>query len=161
QMNCPIVLLAAMFVTLDASGQTPLGTGFTYQGQLKQNGAPMNGTVNLRFSLWDAVGSGSPPTGGNQIGSTQQSTNVPITSGLFTVTLNDAGQFGTSAFNGQARWLQVEVCSDSSCNSRTVLSPREAISAAPYARFAAAPWTQPVAGGANISYTAGNVGIGT
>src|SRR5262249_6191682 len=67
----------------------------------------------------------------------------------------------TSAFNGQARWLQVEVCSDSSCNSRTVLSPREAISAAPYARFAAAPWTQPVAGGANISYTAGNVGIGT
>src|SRR5205085_410688 len=141
--------------------QTPLGTGFTYQGQLKQNSAPMNGTVNLRFSLWDAAGSGSPPTGGNQIGGTQQITNVSITNGLFTLTLDDLAQFGSTAFNGQARWLQAEVCSDSTCGTRTILAPRQPVTPAPFATFSARPWTQPVAGGADIAYMAGNVAIGT
>src|SRR5207302_3513133 len=84
-----ICLVLLGVIVMHARAQTPLGTGFTFQGQLKQNSAPMNGTVNLRFSLWDAPGSGSPPTGGNQVGGTQQLTNVPINNGLFTVTLND------------------------------------------------------------------------
>src|SRR5262249_256776 len=134
---------------------------FTYQGKLDQAGAPINGTISLRFSLWDAAGSGSPPTGGNQIGNGQQLTNVPITDGLFTVTLNSAGQFGSTAFNGQARFLQIEVCTDSTCTSRPRLSPRQRLPVAPCAAFAAAPWAQPVAGGTDIAFTAGNVSIGT
>ena len=157
----PICLFFLAAAAVDARAQTPLGPAFTYQGQLKQNGIAMNGTVNLRFSLWDAAGSGSPPTGGTQVGGIDQITNVPVTNGLFTVTLNDAAQFGGSAFNGQARWLQIEVCSDSTCASRTTLTPRQAMTAAPYATFAAKPWSQPIAGGNDISYTAGNVGIGT
>ncbi len=144
-----------------ALAQTALGTGFTYQGQLKQNGAPINGTANLRFSLWDGPGSGSPPAGANQIGAAQPLSGVPLADGLFTVTLNDTGQFGSVAFNGQARWLQIEVCSDASCASTTALAPRQPISPAPYASFAAAPWTQPIAGGPDIAFTTGNVTIGT
>src|SRR3989442_3065833 len=119
---------------------TPLGTGFTYQGQLILNGSPYNGTATLRFSLWDAAGSGSPPVGGAQIGSSQLLVNVPVTNGLFVVELNDAGTFGPNAFNGDARWLQVEVCTDVSCTSGTVLAPRQQIRATPYSRFSAAPW---------------------
>src|SRR5881296_3804798 len=76
----------------------PLGTTFTYQGQLKSGGTPVTGVYDLRFSLWDAL------TGGNQIGSTLCLDNVSVSSGLFTVSLDFSAQF-----NGDARFLQVAV----------------------------------------------------
>jgi len=124
---------------------TSLGTGFTYQGRLNQSGSPVNGTVNLDFSLWDSLAAGT------QIGSTQTITSVPVANGLFTVELNAGGQFGASAFNGEGRWLQIGV-------EGTPLAPRQPVTAAPYAWQAARPW---VAQGGNISFSAGNVGIGT
>ena len=138
-----------------AAAAAPLGHGFTYQGQLQQGGVPVTGTVSLAFRLWDAAGSGTPPTGGTQIGDTQWLANVPVTGGVFSVVLNAGDQFGGSAFNGQARWLQVELCADSTCAATTVLGPRQAITGAPYAL---GPW-QLV--GANVNYLQGNVGIGT
>ena len=118
-----LIALVAVAPTL---GQTPLGTAFTYQGQLKENGAPMDGTAHLRFSLWDAPGNGSPPVGGGQIGASHLLANVPVANGLFTVLLNAGGQFGANAFNGEARWLQVEVCR---CGLRHVDHPRPASAA--------------------------------
>lgn len=134
---------------------TPLSRSFTYQGQLNQSGNPMTGTVHLRFSLWDAAGTGNPPTGGTQVGTSQIVTNVPVDAGLFTAELNAAGEFGTSAFGGEARWLQIEVCTDGTCSSTTVLGPRQAMTAAPYAL---GPWQL---SGTSLNYTGGNVGIGT
>jgi hypothetical protein len=99
--------------------------------------------------------------GGNQIGANEQLTNVPLSNGVFTVTLNGSNEFGPAPFNGQARFLQVEVCSDATCTARTTLGPRQPLTAAPFAAFAPAPWLQPTPGGANIAYTAGNVGINT
>jgi hypothetical protein len=129
----------------------PLGPGFTYQGQLNQNGAPVNGNVNLRFSLHDAA------TVGNQVGASQVLT-VTVTNGLFTALLNGSGEFGANAFNGDARWLQIEVCNNPACSSSTTLSPRQSLTAAPYATTAAKPWS---ISGANIGFLGGNVGIGT
>ena len=110
----------------------PLSSTFTYQGQLRQGGSAVNETCDFQFTLWDAVGGGSPPTGGNQIGSLQPAAGVLVTEGLFTVVLG----FGSDAFKGDERWLQITVrCPDGS-GPYTTLSPRQRLSAAPYALYA-------------------------
>jgi hypothetical protein len=148
-------MLFALLLLPAVAGTTPLGRSFTYQGQLSQAGSPVNGTVHLRFSLWDAAGTGDPPAGGNQVGSSQIRMDVPISQGVFSVEVNTGGEFGNQAFNGEARWLQVEVCTDGTCASSTVLGPRQLMTAAPYAL---GPWQL---SGTSISYSGGNVGIGT
>ena len=80
-------------------GRTPLGTAFTYQGQLKQGGVPLNGTADFEFSLWDAE------TLGNPVDSVVPVSNVNVVKGLFTVELD----FGPAAVNHNARWLQIAV----------------------------------------------------
>lgn len=155
--RCSTLLLFGSFLFLYASVATavPLGTGFTYQGQLRQAGVPVEGVVTLRFSLWQAAGSGDPPVGGVRVGSVQTLTNVPVSGGVFSVALNEGGEFGPQAFNGDGRWLQVEVCGDSTCSTATVLGPRQALTGVPYAL---GPWQL---SGTSINYTGGNVGIGT
>lgn len=150
------LLVVAVFTLRPTTATAgPLGRGFTYQGQLQQAGVPVEGTVALRFSLWDAAGAGSPPSGGTQIGVTQTIANVTVTAGIFSVVLNSVGEFSSDAFNGDARWLQVEVCADSTCASTTVLGPRQPLTGAPYAL---GPWQL---NGTNLSYLQGKVGIGT
>lgn len=131
--------------------QAVLGTGFTYQGQLNKSGVPVNDTCNFTFSLWD-----SPSNATGQVGASQTINSVAVDKGLFTVVLNGGNQFGASAFTGQARWLQTAVqCTG---DSSPVTLSRQQLTAAPYAHFAAAPW---LTNGNNLSYNAGNVGIGT
>ncbi len=117
-------------------------TAFTYQGKLTNSaGVPLTGSHDMTFKLYDA------DAGGAQVGSTVTLTGVNVSAGLFTVDLD----FGASPFaSGAARWLETTVAG-------TVLSPRAALTAAPYALFSAAPWAAATGG---ISYT-GNVGIGT
>ncbi len=126
-----IVLATSWLVPASGAlyAQTPLTTGFTYQGQLKQTGVPLTGTADFEFSLWDAVGAGDPPTGGNQVGSTLSVPAVSVSNGLFTTTLD----FGVGAMNGRARWLQIGVRSPAGGGAFTTLAPRQAITAAPYA----------------------------
>ncbi len=113
----------------------PLGTAFTYQGHLKKNGLALTGTADLMFTLFDAQGAGSPPAGGAQVGSAQLVSGVTVADGVFTVTLNAAGEFGPSAFSGDARWLQVAVRSPSGGGGGAfaTLSPRQPLTPAPYA----------------------------
>ena len=115
-----LVVVVAILGGMSGVRAAPLGTGFTYQGQLKQDGAPGNGNFNMEFRLFDAA------TLGNQIGSPVTLIAVPVSNGLFTVTLNATGEFGPSAFNGEARWLAIAV-------GGTPLTPRQRIPAAPYA----------------------------
>jgi hypothetical protein len=134
--------------------QTPaaaLGTGFNYHGQLKKNNVPVNdNTCGMTFSLWDSS------SGGAQVGGSQTIVPVTVTIGLFTVVLNDGNQFGVSAFTGQVRWLQTAVlCAG---DGSPVTLSRQRLTATPYALFSAAPW---VSSGSNLTYNAGNVGIGT
>jgi len=149
--------VAALAWVCDANA-TPLGTSVTYQGRLKNNGQPANGAFNLTFTLWDAAGAGTPPVGGTQIGGTDNEPGVVVAEGLFTVQLNDTGQFGLNAFNGDARWVQIAV-------NGTTLAPRQPLTAAPYAMYALSGPGQAgfwAANGLNINNTnSGNVGIGT
>jgi len=144
----PILLLASQLIAL---GWPPLGSGFTYQGQLRSNGSPANGSYNLEFRLFDALAAG------NQIGSPVSLNGVSVTNGLFTVQLNSGGEFGISAFDGSRRWLQIAV-------NGTTLLPRQEVTASPYALYALAgpsvsgPWQL---NGTNAYYNGGKVGVGT
>ncbi|HKC24363.1 MAG TPA: hypothetical protein VKF32_06455 [Thermoanaerobaculia bacterium] len=111
----------------------------TYQGQLRKNSGVLTSTCTFGFTLWDLPGSGSPPTGGNQIGGSLFLSNVIVTGGLFTVGI-DAAAFGASALTGPARWLQVGVqCTGD--GSQTILAPRQPLGATPFAFSAENDWS--------------------
>ncbi|MCX7686631.1 MAG: tail fiber domain-containing protein [Fimbriimonadales bacterium] len=115
---------------------------FTYQGFLKQNGQPVNGTRSMTFKLFTAL------TNGSQVGGAITQ-NVNVQNGLFTVELN----FG-NVWDGSNRYLEISV-------DGNTLSPRVKINPAPYAStafYAQRPWQT---AGSNIFYAGGNVGIGT
>lgn len=101
----------------------PLGTAFTYQGQLKQDGAPVTGSCDFQFGLWTAQG------GGSQVGGTYSPTAVTVVNGLFEVQI----EFGAASFPGEARWLEVAVRCPTGVGGFTPLPPREALTATPYA----------------------------
>ncbi|MFQ3683128.1 tail fiber domain-containing protein [Roseiflexus sp.] len=132
-----------------------LGSAFTYQGRLTSGGSAVSGNCDFQFSLWDAV------SGGTQIGATQTPTNVPVSNGLFTVQLD----FGSGAFNGTARWLEIAVRCPAGSGSYTPLAPRQALTPAPYALALPGLWTQQNATSPNLiggyfgnSVTSGVVG---
>ncbi len=126
-----------------ATGTPPSGhalsTAFTYQGQLQQSGALANGTCDFFFSLYDAV------SGGTQIGGTESVPAVVVTDGLFTVQLNTLDFFGPNAFTGADRWLEIAVRCPSGSGFSTTLSPRQRLTATPYALYT------PMAGSASTA----------
>src|SRR5438552_11813710 len=102
---------------------TQLTSGFTYQGRLTVSGSPANGQFDLQFTLFDSL------SGGSQVGSPVTVISQTVTDGLFTVSLD----FGSSAFQGSARYLELAVRPGGSGGSFTTLSPRQALTASPYA----------------------------
>jgi hypothetical protein len=112
-----VTLLGSVPSVLAAS----LGSSLTYQGRLEQAGGLADGRYDFQFNLWDSA------TNGLLVGTTPLLSSVPVSRGLFTVALD----FGPSAFNGDARWLEIAVRAGS--NELTVLNPRQAVTAAPYA----------------------------
>lgn len=128
------VVLVALLLVQPGSirAQEAVGTAFTYQGQLSDGGGPVTDTCDFQFGLWDALSDGS------QIGSTQTVPSTTVTDGLFTVQLD----FGSSAFTGDARWLEIAVRRPAGSGDYTALSPRQPLTPVPYAIFAsAAPWS--------------------
>ena len=126
------VVCAVAILSIAARAQTPLGDAFTYQGLLHQSGQPVTDACDLTFSLWNDPVSTDPA---DQIGPTLtfdgMGGNPPpinIVDGVFTVQLD----FGPSAFDGNARWLQVDVGCPSG-SPPTSLAPRQELTANPYA----------------------------
>lgn len=153
-----------------ASAQTPLGTAFTYQGQLRKSGLPVTSTADFQFTLWDALEAGNP------VGTTVAIDGKSVVNGLFTVTLD----FGAAAFTGDARWLEVAVRAPAGEGDFTTLSPRHEVNAAPHATYARSSGSIPYGitgngstdavpkfisptgiGNSALIESAGNVGIGT
>lgn len=104
------------------SPEAGVGTAFSYQGRLDQDGMPVNGSCDFKFSLFNEA------TGGSQQGNTQSKT-IQVSDGLFSESLN----FGSGVFSGSSRWLEIEVRCPSGSGSYVKLSPREEILAIPYA----------------------------
>jgi hypothetical protein len=139
----PIVFLLVLIVaTTSAQAQTaapqaPLGSGFTYQGQLKDDaGNPVNATCDFRFTLWDDAETGA------QIGAESNAVNVTVAEGRFTAQVNAAGEFGATAFTEDSRWLEIGVRCPAGSGEYTTLAPRQPLTPAPYASYAlGAPWS--------------------
>jgi hypothetical protein len=103
---------------------SPMPTAFTYQGQLKQQGVPHNGLVDLSFSLW------ANETRGDRVADPLLLDDVEVINGLFTVELD----FAVPAFNTNARWLEIEVCpSGGVARPCITLNPRQPLTPSPYA----------------------------
>ncbi|MCI0474658.1 MAG: hypothetical protein L0Y55_00265 [Anaerolineales bacterium] len=129
-------------VIVSAQGPAPrkpsdaLGTAFTYQGQLKKNGAPVTSTCDFFFYLRDAS------SGGNVISSA--GATMSVVNGLFTREID----FGNNMFNGDARWLEISVrCSG---EATYVSLGRQKITAAPYALALPGLYTQQNATSPNL-----------
>jgi hypothetical protein len=119
------------WVALALHGQEALSTAFSYQGQLKLEGAPVNGACDFRFRLWDAE------TDGLQVGPTQTAPALPVAGGLFALALDFGGVFA-----GQQLWLETEVAHPAGTGAWVTLAPRQALLTAPQALFAlGAPWS--------------------
>jgi hypothetical protein len=103
----------------------------TYQGQLKMSGGPVTGTCDFSFGLF------GQQVGGSYIGGYDYVYAEPVSNGLFTVTLNAGGEFnpsGNSAFQGDLRYLDIWVrCPAAASGAFTELTPRQLITAVPYA----------------------------
>jgi hypothetical protein len=126
---------SALQAPLDTAAATTLGTSFTYQGQLRKDGDLVNSTCDFRFLLYDSE------LGGSQIGPVLDRAGLAVADGLFTIHDLD---FGSDAFAGDARWLEIAV----QCNGDpgyNTLWPRQKLTAAPYALYAptagSAPWS--------------------
>jgi hypothetical protein len=120
--------LSALTLLLSLAGNLfagPMGSAFTYQGQLDAGGGPANGSYDLQFAMFDAS------SGGTQIGSTLTNAATPVSNGLFTVTLD----FGASVFTGASRWLAIGVRTNGS-GAFVPLSPLQPILPVPYALMA-------------------------
>lgn len=135
------VVLMSFFVlnlaVMSAAGA--LGTTFTYQGILSNAGSPVGGVVDLRFTLWDAA------SGGAQVGSAVTVDDASVPDGRVTVPLD----FG-AVFDGNELFLAVEVRDGGSTGAYTLLTPRQPLTAAPFASHAIG------AGSADTATTAGH-----
>lgn len=119
-----IVLAAGLAVSASTALAAPLAPVFTYQGEIQRAGAPYTGTADVRFTLFDDAVAGA------QVGATQTVNNVNVSNGVFTVNLD----FGGAAWaTGEARYMLIEVRTPSGGGAFTALSPRQPVTATPYA----------------------------
>jgi hypothetical protein len=149
--NAVIVFVLFLSVGLEAE---PMGTAFTYQGRLIDANEPGDGFYDFQFRLFD------DPNAGSQKGTTIDINDLDVIDGYFTVELD----FGGDVFDGNSVWLQISVRPGDSNDVYTILTPRQQVTAAPYALYAKTTggdndWT--VSDNDMYSIPSGKVGIGT
>ena len=116
-LSCPLMAAYRPMSNSVPAGSVP--SGVNYQGRLSDNGTPVNATKTMTFSLYDAA------AGGNLLW-TSGAKSVTVTNGIFGTVLT----ISTGALSGPSQ-KYVEIAVDA-----TILSPREPLSAVPYALVA-------------------------
>lgn len=120
-----MILLAWLALSIQPRTE-PLGTAINYLGRLSSAGEPAKGDFDFRFTLYTSAGGGTIVAGPLSV------SGLGVTNGVFAVSLD----FGPTAFDGQARYLELAVRPAGSLEDLTVLSPRQPLSPTPYALVA-------------------------
>lgn len=121
-------------------------TSFSYQGQLRENGAPKSGLFDMRFTLFDA------PTGGSAVSPVCGMPGVQVSGGVFSAMVDFGSASSPGApgfFSTGTRYLQVEV-SPAGAGTYVALSPRQQLGSVPSA-LAVGPLSAIAVSGADIS----------
>ena len=134
--------LGLMVWLVGSTEAAPMGTAWTYQGRLMDANGPADSGYDLQFALFT-----DPILSSSQIGPTVDINDLDVIEGYFTVELD----FGSSVFNGDARWLEIGVRPWDSEERHTLLNPRQEVTPTPYALHTRGIFVD----------DGGNVGIGT
>ncbi len=119
----------ALVVAVAMAGlAAPLTSSFVYQGFLRDGNGPANGVYEIHFRLYDAA------TNGTLLAAEIIQPSVAVINGVFSTSLD----FGTNAFTGEARWLEIGVRNGGNGDFVT-LSPRQPLAPTPYALYALTP----------------------
>ena len=117
-----VLTFGLMVLSVEIADAAPMGTEFTYQGRLIDDNVAADGEYDFQFRLFDS------DAGGGQVGGDISIVDVNVIDGYFTVELD----FG-NVFTGELRWLEIAVRDGDSTGDFTMLSPRQKITAVPYA----------------------------
>jgi hypothetical protein len=109
-------IVALFLATASASAQSPI----TYQGQISSEGQLYTGSADLRFTLYDA--------GSSAILGPLEAANVNVVNGVFTTELDLA-----NLVTGPGFTLEIAVRAPAGAGEFITLSPRQPITAAPFA----------------------------
>ncbi|MEM6337609.1 MAG: hypothetical protein AAF752_13650 [Bacteroidota bacterium] len=113
----PMGLVFLVVCSLPAFAQVP--ESIAYQGYLEQSGVPVDGTVSMTVRLFEAA------TGGTAVFS-RTYPSVAVSEGVYEIALAGGSPPLRLVAFGQPLWLEVEV-------GGSLLAPRTALAAAPYA----------------------------
>ena len=115
-------LVAALLATplLQAA---PVGSTFTYQGELRTAGAPSDGVHDFQIALYDDA------SGGSAIDEVEVG-DAPVARGLFSLPVDFTG---VPFEAGEQYWLELRVRDGAANGAYTTLLPRQALTATPYA----------------------------
>jgi hypothetical protein len=122
----------------------PMGTAFTYQGQLLDKNKPADGLYDFQFKVFEHF----DPNLGSQQGSTIDINDLDVIDGHVIVELD----FGSNVFSGDARWLEIGVRPGGSNdpNAFVTLSPRQGLTPVPYTTYAKTAGAVQAVGGGGI-----------
>lgn len=130
-----------------AAPAAPMGATFTQPLVIAPGGEAMEGVIDLRVRLFDAA------TAGTLVGGARLIRNVRCVGGVVTPTLT----FGEFAFDGSARFLDVQVRAAGTQRWRSV-GPRVPVMTAAYAQFARNAGVPGLAGPQGAQGEAGETG---
>ena len=126
---CRKTTVAAVFCTLISLAHSGPNT-LTYQGSLLSTGdTPVpNGNYRMQFALYDALAGGA-------LKWQEVEPSVPVTQGLFAVTLGDGTPFASLFANNSNLWLEVavDVNKNGSLDGAEIYTPRQKLSGAAWA----------------------------
>ncbi len=136
-----LVLVLAMVGATLVNNAAPMGTTFTYQGQLMDKNKTAEGSYDFQFDLYDS----NDPYTGTQLG-TNDINDVDVIDGHFVVELD----FGSDVFDGNAVWLETKIVRSPQGSDPAALRPLLELTPTPYAVYAAVAGVVRPAGGGGI-----------